>query len=94
MYCLFECFSSDSSECFIYFHFLKDNYLVYTVYFITKLIVEVSSLAVHVSILFFHRYKILAKGMATQYKDYVSQTSLQAGMAMWLFQAKGREQKQ
>lgn len=32
--------------------------------------------------------------MATQYKDYVSQTPLQAGVAMWLFQAKGSKQKQ
>lgn len=76
MYCLFECFPSDFSECFFLLSFFKgqDTSLVYTVYFHWKLIVEVSRCPhVHVSIpLFSHRYTILTRDMATQNKDYIS----------------------
>lgn len=57
---------------------------VYTLYFLRKIIVEVSSPCVPITILlFFARYKILATGMATQNKDYISQTPLQVDVAMW-----------
>lgn len=66
--------------------FLKEWYtsLVYIVYFLRKLIVEISHCPhVHMSIpFFFLRYKILMRDLATENKDYISQTPLQVGVAM------------
>lgn len=56
---------------------------IYTVYFLRKIIVEVSSPCFHMSILlFFDRYKILATDTATQNKDYIYQTPLQVDVTM------------
>ena len=76
MYCLFECFPGDFSECFLYFDSSKgkqDTSLVYTVDFPRKLTVKVSPPHTHMPIpLFSHRYTILTREMATQGKDDIS----------------------
>lgn len=67
---------------------------IYTVYFLRKIIVEVFSPCVHMSILlFFDRYKILATDTATQDKDYIYQTPLQVDMALWLSPGPVKEAK-